>query len=63
MVPGKKKGFVARVPDAKGELPVELVDTTRALFLIKMNEDFGIGVRVEPVPFRLELAFLSSGKL
>ena len=54
MVPGEKKGFFVAVPDAEGELPVEIIDTIRALFLIEMNDDFGIRVRIEPMPSGLQ---------
>ncbi len=44
-VAGQDEAAAFRVPEDDGEHPVEGVDEIRSPFLVKMNDDFGIGLR------------------
>jgi hypothetical protein len=46
-VPTEKQALVSLVPKSQCKLPVQVFQKLRALFLIKMNQDFRIRVRIE----------------
>src|SRR5512143_720975 len=54
-VPRYKKRLFLFVPYGEGELTVQMGDTICSMIFIQVNDHFGIGHRVEPVAFFLEI--------
>ena len=49
----------AAVPEAEGELPLEVVEHPLAVVLPQVRDEFGVGVRAEDVALRFESARFS----
>ncbi len=54
-IASKEQAALDGVPDGNGKLPVEVLQTGGAHLLVKMQDDFGVGVCGEAVPAGLEL--------
>ncbi len=55
-VPGEQESLLLEVQEGEGEHPVQLLDAGGAAFFVQVDDDFGIGVRLELVAFLLKLS-------
>lgn len=54
-VAGDEKSFATRVPQRKGEHSIQMIDHRVAVSLIKMRQNFGVGLRRESMALLFEL--------
>ncbi len=55
MIARKKQATDLCVPEGKGEHAIEPTDAIQSPLFIRVNDDFGIGMRSEDVPVLLQL--------
>ena len=56
VITGEKQRFVARIPDRNAEHAPQVFRAVCAVFFVKMKSRFHVGVRLENVPARFEVA-------
>src|SRR5262245_28702700 len=55
-IAGEQQALETAVPDCKREHSPQVVDTTRPIFLIQVNDAFGVALRTEFVPISSQLS-------